>query len=88
MFGDLPAAALFCRHVRNLQVSHFEVQTEALDARPAFWLADVDGAAFDQVRAPRGTKPVFSLHGVSDIHIFGTRGVPNMEEASSVIRDL
>ncbi len=88
MFGDLPAIGLFCRHVRNLQVSNFEVQTEAPDARPALWLADVDGADFHRVRAPRGTKPTFSLHSVADLRISGTRGVPDMEEVAIVSREL
>src|ERR1039458_8865947 len=53
MFGDLPATGLFVRHVRNLEVSNLEVMTEAADARPAFWLMDVDGVDFFRVKVPR-----------------------------------
>ncbi len=88
MFGDLPATGLFCRHVRNLQVSHFEVQTEASDARPAFWLADVDGADFDRVRAPHGINALFSLHDVADLRISGSRGVPDTQETGRVSKQI
>ena len=53
MFGDLPAAGLFVRHVRNLDVSNVEVMTATADARPAFWLMDVDGVDFFRVKVPR-----------------------------------
>ena len=42
-YGNL---GLFVRRVRSLEVSNLEVMTEAADARPAFWLMDVDGADF------------------------------------------
>ena len=88
MFGELLATGLFCRHVRNLQVSQFEVQTEAPDARPAFWLADVDGAEFVRVGAPRGARSIFSLHNVADLRISGTRGVPDTQETGSISKEL
>ncbi len=81
MFGDLPATALFCRHVRSLQVSALEIQTEAPDARPAFWLSDVDGADFFRVKAAKGGGKVFSLHGVSDFRVFGSRGIPDAAQS-------
>ncbi len=79
MFGELPATGLFCRHVRNLQVSNLEVQAEATDARPAFWLEDVQGADFFRVRAP--ASPVFSLRNVADFRVFGSRGMPDRSES-------
>ena len=77
MFGDVPATGLFVRHVRNLAVSNVEVVTAAPDARPAFWLADVDGADFFRVRAPRGAAqgPAFDLRGVREFRVFGSRGI-------------
>lgn len=76
MFGELPATGIFARHVRNLSVSNFEVQTAAPDARAAFWLADIDGADFFRVRTPKGS-PVFNLHDVHDFRSFGSRGAPD-----------
>ena len=80
MFGELPATGLFCRHVRNLQVSNVEIQTVAPDARPAFWLADVMGADFFRVRAAQSLNGVFSLHDVTDFRVFGSRGIPDTME--------
>ena len=73
MFGDLPATGLFVRHVRNLEVSNLEVITEDADARPAFWLMDVDGADFFRVRVPRqSVAPSFNLSEVKDFRVFGS----------------
>ncbi len=71
MFGDLPATGLFVRHVRNLELSNVEIATEQPDARPAFWLEDVDGADFFRVRTPKA--PVFELTNVQSFRAFGSR---------------
>jgi polygalacturonase len=72
MFGDLPATGLFVRHVRNLDVSNLEVMTATADARPAFWLMDVDGADFFRVKVPRmSIAPAFRLQNVNDFRVFG-----------------
>jgi polygalacturonase len=74
MFGNLPATGLFVRHVRNLEVSNLEVMTEAADARPAFWLMDVDGADFFRVKVPRqSVAPAFNLNDVTDFRVFGCK---------------
>ena len=74
MFGDLPATGLFVRHVRNLEVSNLEVMTESADARPAFWLMDVDGVDFFRVKVPRkSAAPAFRLLNVSDFRLFGSK---------------
>ncbi|MGB7546545.1 MAG: glycoside hydrolase family 28 protein, partial [Terracidiphilus sp.] len=73
MFGDLPATGLFARHVRNLEVSNVEVATRAADARPAFWLKDVNGADFFRVRVPQGGAPAFDLRQVREFRSFGSR---------------
>lgn len=72
MFGETPAAALFARHVRNLEVSNFEMATREADVRPAFWLRDVDGADFFRVRVPRGPGPAFDLGQVKGFRSFGS----------------
>jgi len=76
MFGALPATGLFVRHARGLEVSHVEVQTEAADARPAFWLQDVAGADFFDVTTPGATG--FALDGVSRFRCFGSRTVKDV----------
>ena len=54
MFGMTPASGFFLRHMRNLEMSHVEIANATEDARPAFYLHDVDRADFFAVTAPRG----------------------------------
>jgi polygalacturonase len=77
MFGDLPASGLFARHIRNLEVSHIEIATRETDARPAFWLHDVEGADFFRVRVPRGA-PAFDLREVKELRCFGSRRIADV----------
>ena len=70
MFGTTPAFGFFLRHVRNLEMSHVEVASAAADARPAFYLTDVDRADFFAITAP---KPAFALHRVKDLRIGWSR---------------
>src|SRR6201999_4299266 len=67
MFGTTPAYGFFLRHVQNLEMSHVELATAVPDARPAFYLADVDRADFFAITAPK--KNAFSLHQVKDLRI-------------------
>ncbi len=72
MFGDLPAMGLFIRHVKNLEVSNVEIATEAEDARPAFWLKEVNEADFFRIKMPRRDKAAqFRLQAVKDFRVFG-----------------
>ena len=73
MFGDLPATGFFIRHARNVQMSNVEIATVDTDARPAFWLHDVDGADFFRTRVPRGSAPAFDLRQVRDFRTFGAQ---------------
>jgi polygalacturonase len=51
-FGPLPASGFLIRHARNIELSHVEIRTRTPDARPAFWLDDVDGFDGDVLKAP------------------------------------
>jgi polygalacturonase len=77
MFGPLPATGLLARHVRNLEVSNVVVEAMSKDARPAFWLRDVDGADFFRVRVPRDA-PAFALRDVKGFRSFGSRDVADV----------
>jgi polygalacturonase len=72
MFGELPATGLFARHIRNLELTNVEIAVQAPDARPAFWLRDVEGADFFRVRVPQGA-PAFDLREVKEFRSFGSR---------------
>ncbi|MGA3009232.1 MAG: glycoside hydrolase family 28 protein [Terracidiphilus sp.] len=73
MFGPMPASGFFLRHVRNVEMSHVEIANTVADARPAFYLADVERADFFAVTAPRGADGAFTLHDVKNLRIGWSR---------------
>ena len=77
MFGELPATGIFARHVRGLDISNVEVVSRASDARPAFWLRDVESADFFNVRVPQGAA-AFALHNVKEFRSFGSRRIADV----------
>ena len=85
MFGPLPATGFFVRHARNTEVSHVEIATTAADARPAFWLQDVDGFDASFLKVPSGA-PSFALDRVTNFRTFGSIAVPDkrFDAATSV----
>ena len=82
MFGPMPAFGFFLRHVRNVEMSHVEIATTTPDARPAFYLADVQRADFFAVTAPRGAEGAFALHDVKDLRIGWSRAASDATLAS------
>jgi polygalacturonase len=73
MFGPMPASGFFLRHVRNLEMSHVEIASATADARPAFYLSDVERADFFAITASRGTDGAFALHDVKSLRIGWSR---------------
>ena len=82
MFGTMPAFGFFLRHVRNIEMSHVELASTAPDARPAFYLTDVERADFFAITAPTGPQGVFALHGVKDLRIGWSRAAADITLAS------
>ncbi len=81
MFGDLPATGMFIRQVRNVELSNVEIATENADARPAFYLDDVDTADFFRLRLPqRQQLGQFRLKRVSDFRVFGCQHYADAKE--------
>ena len=76
MFGALPATGMFIRHGRNIELSHIEIAVQAADARPAFWLQDIDGFDASFLKVPAGA-PNFMLQAVRGFRTFGSRNVPD-----------
>jgi hypothetical protein len=72
MFGGLPATGVFLRHARNVEMSNIEIATQSPDARPAFWLEDIDGADFFRLRIPKNA-PAFDLRSVNNFRTFGSQ---------------
>jgi polygalacturonase len=73
MFGPMPASGFFLRHMRNLEMSHVEIACATPDARPAFYLSDVERADFFAITAARGPQGSFALHAVKDLRIGWSR---------------
>ena len=73
MFGTSPAYGFFIRHLKNLEMSHVELAMREPDARPAFYMDQVQRADFFAITAPRGKAGVFSLHDVKDFRIGWSR---------------
>ncbi len=81
-FGPMPATGFFLRHMKNLEMSHVEVANTAADARPAFYLMDVERADFFAVTAPRNGDGAFALHGVKDLRIGWSRAAADVTSSS------
>jgi polygalacturonase len=73
MFGQMPSAGFFLRHIRHIEMSHVEIANLAPDARPAFYLEDVQRADFFAITAPRTADGAFALHDVKDLRIGWSR---------------
>jgi polygalacturonase len=78
MFGPMPAQGFFLRHIRNLEMSHVEVQCIKPDPRPSFFLDSVDRADFIAVTTPTGV-PAFHLDKVTDLRILLSRAAADTQ---------
>ncbi|MCW5892300.1 MAG: right-handed parallel beta-helix repeat-containing protein [bacterium] len=69
MFGPLPAAVLWCRHVAGLRADGLVCEAAAGDPRPALWFEDVERARLPRVVA--AGAPALRLHDVRDVALVG-----------------
>ena len=72
-FGPIPTTGFFLRHMRHVEMSHVEIANSTPDARPSFYLTDVERADFFSVTAPKGADGAFALHNVKDLRIGWSR---------------
>jgi hypothetical protein len=79
-FGPTPAHGFFVRHLKRLEMSHVEIAPEKTDARPAFWLEDVERADFFAITAP--VQPNFALRKVKDLRILWSRAAKDANVAA------
>ena len=88
-WGALPAASMYVRHARNLELSHVEVALKQPDPRPLFWLEDVAGFDSYGLKTPRGRKgPTFKLTNVHDLRALDSRDLPDLRLATVVDRTI
>jgi polygalacturonase len=79
MFGDIPSSGFFLRDVHNVEFSNVEIVFRQPDARPVFWLSQVNGADFFRIKTPKLLSPtVFALHNVQDFRVMASRNVKDM----------
>jgi hypothetical protein len=75
MFGDLPAFALYSRHVDGLTLRNFKVHAAEPDGRPALILDDVtrlEISGFDSTSAPPH-QPMLLFQNVTGALLYGNR---------------
>jgi len=77
-FGPLPAQHFYIRHARNLEFRNVELRGVTVDARPSFWLGDVNNADLMRVKLPRCIGPAVSLNDVSDFRALANRGLKDV----------
>jgi polygalacturonase len=82
-FGtDTPSQGFFLRHINNLEMSHLEIAPAQADARPSFYLEDVNRADFIAVTAP--TSPsAFALKKVTDLRVAISRAAKDTQIAKA-----
>jgi polygalacturonase len=84
MFGDIPASGFFLRHIRNIEFTNVEIAFKQPEARPVFWMDQVDDADFFHVKTPRSlTAPVFDLRDVRDFRAFACRSMKDVQIATA-----
>jgi len=72
MFGSLPAAGFYCRHVKNLRLLDTSVAFERDEVRPALVCDDVEGLRVSDFGAPN-SNPVMVLRDTRDAWIESNR---------------
>ncbi len=82
-FGVTPSSGFFLRHMRNLEMSHVEIANGTADARPAFYLEDVNRVDFFAITAPPNNGNAFALHNVKDLRIGWSRAAADITLASA-----
>jgi polygalacturonase len=90
MFGDMPSYAFFIRHAQGIAMNHVKIDYVNPEGRPAFVLADVQGASFDHLDLKRGVAvaPLFDLRGVGDFSVEASRGIADVQIAGPVARQM
>jgi polygalacturonase len=83
-FGAIPAYGFYFRHARNIELNNIELKLENEDFRPPFYLEDVKGITFTNVKAPHSKDiPMFILKNVTDFKTVQCSGIPDKTVAKT-----
>lgn len=89
MFGTMPAYGFSIRHVKNIELNNVEVKCLKEDQRPAFWLNDVNGAGFQNIKVQKtGKSPVFKLKDVENFSTHQVKNIPDVIVEKTSSREL
>jgi polygalacturonase len=82
-FGtDTPSQGFFLRHINNLEMSHVEIAPAAADARPSFYLDDVNRVDFLAITAP--TSPAaFAINKATNLRLAFSRAAKDTQLATA-----
>ena len=70
MFGVLPSYGMFIRHAENVSMRNIEFYTGTIEARPVFYLEDVKGGEFQNLKVDVDkSSSIFNAKNVTDITI-------------------
>jgi polygalacturonase len=80
--GTLPAQHFYVRHARNVEFTNVELASASRDARPCFWMNDVQGADLFHLKLPEGNDGgAFLLQAVADFQVMASHGVKDTKIA-------
>lgn len=91
MFGDLPASAIYCRHVSGLSLNRVTLRTAKADARPALVADDVEELRISNFNAPTNDSPLMEMQNVRKARIRETEtrgGQPLLKVSGSETQDI
>ncbi len=83
-FGVLPSYGFFIRHVKGIKMNNVEVSYMGKETRPAFFLDDVKGAEFRNVKAQSvAGAATFIFKNISDFELKDSRGFKDVHITSA-----
>jgi polygalacturonase len=89
MFGTTPAHGLLVRHAAGVEIKDFKVTSVEPDARPVFWLDDVQHTDFFDIKTNQ--KPgaaIFTLSDVKDIDIARCKPLADVHIAEAAHQEI
>jgi polygalacturonase len=84
MFRAVPAYGFYIRHVKDIELDNIKLSTVTDDVRPPFFLDDVDGADFVNIKAPHADGvATFHLSGVKNFNVRQSLGIADASRDSA-----
>ena len=89
MFGEIPSYGFFIRHVSGIEMNNVEVSYLKDEVRPAFWMNDVKGADFTNLKAQHAAgTPIFVMKNIEDFTTFRCKDLKDVEIKKAAAKNL